>query len=62
LECSLNRQAFSSCISPVVYDKLNKCNHEFTVRATDAAGKNDRMNSSGLSESDSGETKKERDS
>jgi hypothetical protein len=29
---------FTSCTSPVVYDGLKKGIHNFTVRATDAAG------------------------
>jgi hypothetical protein len=37
-ECSLDGQAFSSCTSPVVYDRLSRGAHEITVRATDAAG------------------------
>ncbi len=38
-QCSLDGQAFtSSCTSPIVYDKLKKGTHNFTVRATDAAG------------------------
>jgi hypothetical protein len=36
-ECSLDGQAFSSCTSPVVYDRLSRSTHEFTVRSTDAA-------------------------
>jgi len=35
--CSLDGQAFTSCTSPVTYDKLKKGNHEFTVRVWDAA-------------------------
>ncbi len=37
-ECSLDGQAFTSCTSPVVYDRLNRGSHQVTVRATDAAG------------------------
>jgi hypothetical protein len=37
-ECSLDGAAFSPCISPVVYDRLSRSTHQFTVRATDAAG------------------------
>jgi hypothetical protein len=37
-ECSLDGQAFESCTSPVDYDRLSRGTHEFTVRATDAAG------------------------
>jgi RTX calcium-binding nonapeptide repeat (4 copies) len=36
LECSLDGQAHTSCTSPVVYDKLKRGTHEFTVRALDA--------------------------
>jgi hypothetical protein len=37
-ECSLDGQPFTSCTSPVVYDGLSRSTHEFTIRATDAAG------------------------
>lgn len=37
-ECSLDGQPFTPCTSPVVYDRLSRSTHEFTVRATDAAG------------------------
>jgi hypothetical protein len=37
IECSLNGQAFTSCTSPVVYDKLKKGTHEFTVQAWDTS-------------------------
>ncbi|MDQ4101208.1 MAG: HYR domain-containing protein [Thermoproteota archaeon] len=37
-ECSIDGKAFTSCTSPVVYDKLSKGSHTVTVRATDAAG------------------------
>jgi hypothetical protein len=37
-ECSLDGAAFTSCTSPVVYDRLSRSSHEFTVRSTDAAG------------------------
>jgi hypothetical protein len=37
-ECSLDGQAFISCTSPVVYDRLSGGTHQFTVRSTDAAG------------------------
>jgi hypothetical protein len=37
IECSLDGQAFTSCTSPVTYDKLKKGTHEFTVRVWDAA-------------------------
>jgi hypothetical protein len=37
-ECSLDGQAFRSCTSPVVYDRLSRSAHQFTVRVTDAAG------------------------
>jgi hypothetical protein len=39
IECSLDGQAFTSCTSPVVYDKLRKGTHEFTVRAWDPIGR-----------------------
>ena len=38
MECSLDGQAFTSCSSPVVYDRLSRGSHEVTVRATDEAG------------------------
>jgi len=38
IECSLDGEAFTSCTSPVVYDRLSRGSHEVTVRATDAAG------------------------
>jgi hypothetical protein len=38
IECSLDGEEFTSCTSPVVYDRLSRGTHEFTVRATDAAG------------------------
>ena len=37
-ECSLDGQTFTFCTSPVVYDRLSRGVHEFTVRATDEAG------------------------
>ena len=37
-ECSLDGQPFTSCTSPVVYDRLSRSSHEFTVTSTDAAG------------------------
>jgi dipeptidyl aminopeptidase/acylaminoacyl peptidase len=37
-ECTLDGQPFTSCTSPVVYDRLNRGAHQFTVRVTDAAG------------------------
>jgi hypothetical protein len=38
-ECSLDgQQPFTSCTSPVVYDRLSRGTHLFTIRATDAAG------------------------
>jgi Ca2+-binding RTX toxin-like protein len=39
IECSLDGQAFTSCTSPVVYDKLRRGTHEFTVRAWDPIGR-----------------------
>jgi Ca2+-binding RTX toxin-like protein len=40
IQCSLDGQAFTSCTSPVVYDKLMKGTHEFTVRAFDTGYRN----------------------
>ena len=37
-ECSIDGQAFTSCTSPVSYNRLSRGTHEFTVRATDEAG------------------------
>jgi hypothetical protein len=37
-ECSLDGQPFTSCTSPVSYDRLSRGTHQVTVRATDAAG------------------------
>jgi dipeptidyl aminopeptidase/acylaminoacyl peptidase len=37
-ECSLDGQPFTPCTSPVVYDRLSRSTHDFTVRSTDAAG------------------------
>ncbi len=37
-ECSLDGQGFTSCTSPVVYDRLSRGTHQVTVRATDEAG------------------------
>ncbi len=37
-ECSLDGQPFTSCVIPVVYDRLTRDTHEFTVRAIDDAG------------------------
>lgn len=37
-ECSLDRQPFTSCISPLVYDRLSRGTDVFTVRSTDSAG------------------------
>jgi hypothetical protein len=37
-ECSLDGQPFTSCTSPIVYDRLTRGTHEFTVRAIDTAG------------------------
>ena len=34
----LRRRAFTSCTSPVVYDRVSRSTHQFTVRAIDAAG------------------------
>ena len=38
IECSLDGQAFTSCESPISYDRLSRTTHEVTVRATDEAG------------------------
>jgi hypothetical protein len=38
IECSLDGQAFTSCESPVSYDRLSRGTHEVTVRVTDEAG------------------------
>jgi hypothetical protein len=37
-ECSLDGGAFTSCTSPVVYNRLSRGTHEVIVRATDEAG------------------------
>jgi hypothetical protein len=37
-ECSLDLGVFTSCTSPVVYDRLSRGTHEVIVRATDEAG------------------------
>jgi hypothetical protein len=37
IECSLDGRAFTSCTSPVTYDKLKKDTHKFIVRVWDAA-------------------------
>jgi len=37
-ECSSDGQGFTSCTSPVVYDRLSRGTHQVTVRATDEAG------------------------
>jgi hypothetical protein len=37
-ECSLDGQAFTSCTSPVAYDRLSRGTHQVTVGATDEAG------------------------
>lgn len=34
----LDGQPFTSCTSPVVYDRLNRSTHEVTIRSTDAVG------------------------
>ena len=34
----MDGQPFTSCTSPVVYDRLSRGAHEFTVRATGDAG------------------------
>ncbi|MDQ3851321.1 MAG: HYR domain-containing protein [Thermoproteota archaeon] len=38
IECSLDGEAFTSCESPMVYDRLSRTTHEVIVRATDEAG------------------------
>lgn len=39
IECSLDgQQPFTSCTSPVVYDRLSRGTHEVIVRAIDDAG------------------------
>lgn len=38
IECSLDGGAFTSCTSPVSYNRLSRGTHEVTVRATDEAG------------------------
>jgi hypothetical protein len=37
-ECSLDVGAFTSCTSPIVYDRLSRGTHQVIVRATDEAG------------------------
>jgi hypothetical protein len=37
-ECSIDGQAFTSCTSPVSYNRLSRGTHEVTVRATDEVG------------------------
>lgn len=37
-ECNLDGHGFTSCTSPIVYDRLSRGTHEVSVRATDAAG------------------------
>ncbi len=37
-ECSLDGGEFTSCTSPVVYDRLSRGAHQVTIRATDEAG------------------------
>jgi TolB protein len=37
-ECNLDGQAFTSCTSPVAYDRLSRGTHELAVRVTDEAG------------------------
>ena len=36
-ECSLDGQPLTSCVIPVVYDRLGRDDNEFTVRAIDDA-------------------------
>ena len=38
LECSLDEEAFSPCVSPMSYSGLGEGEHKFSVRATDEAG------------------------
>lgn len=38
IECSLDGQPFTSCTSPVVYDRLSRGTQQVTVRATDELG------------------------
>jgi len=40
-ECSLDGAAFASCLSPRAYGRVRPGNHEFRVRAVDAAGNRD---------------------
>ncbi len=40
-QCSLDGSAFAACTSPVSYTGLGVAEHEFQVRATDAAGNTD---------------------
>jgi hypothetical protein len=38
IECNLDGEGFTSCTSPVVFDRLSRGTHQITVRATDEAG------------------------
>jgi hypothetical protein len=38
IECSLDGQGFTSCTSPVIYDRTSRGSHQVTVRATDEEG------------------------